>query len=222
LRSLPSAEPGSRIYGQVAEHTISFKEPGYSLQFLQNIKVTVEGNGQTLEVLTDSEGRYEFKGVPQGTYRLRAELPSYLSYDAHAINISGRGCVPLDIAAQSRAKISGKVEDVNGKSLVQVRISLVPADEPLTEMLSEDNQKDRPKVFTTTDQQGAFSFSHLPPGRYLLVINRAEYEKGIGNKSLPMIPRFFYPGVSHATAATVIVVSKDDKTKTYDFHLPIN
>ena len=222
LRSLPSLEPGSRIYGQVAEYSISFKDRRYTPQLLPNIKVTFEGNGQTLEALTDSEGRYEFKGVPQGTYRLRAELPAHLSYDVHAINIPGRGCVPLDITARRRAEISGRVLDVNGKALVQVPISLALADQPLEEMLAEETQNDRVRVFTVTNQQGKFVFAHLPPGRYFLIINRAEYEKALGNESSRTIPRLFYPGVSDPAAATVIVVGKDDKTKTYDFHLLIN
>ena len=75
--------------------------------------------------------------------------------------------------------------------------------------------------FSLTTLEGRFSFSQLPPGRYLLIINRTEFETSRGRRREPVLPRLFYPGVSDAAGATVIVVGTEDERREYDFRLPI-
>ena len=121
--------------------------------------------------------------------------------------MNGHGCVPLDIIASRKAEITGRVIDKNGETLISVPVSLVPADAIVW-------------PFSFTNLQGRFSFSHVPPGRYLLVINRTDYERATGRRRIPTLPTLFYPGVSDAGAATVIILDKDDKPRDYDFRLP--
>lgn len=219
IRGLSSAEPGSRVFGKVAQYTLNLKESRYDAESLQNIKVTLDGNNQRQEVLSDSEGRYEFKRLPEATYRIRAELPTHLIYDEQKIKVTDRGCVPLDISARRKGQIAGRVLDLNGQSLIHVPISLVPADASHEEIFAEAKDK-FVWPFSLTNSEGRFSFSLLPPGRYLLIINRTEFERSRGERT-PTLPRLFYPGVTDLGAATVIVVGKDDEPREYDFQLPI-
>ena len=115
--------------------------------------------------------------------------------------------------------ITGRVFDKNGETLIGVPVSLVPADASYEEIFAE--AKDRSVwPFSLTTLQGRFGFSHLRPGRYLLIINRTEYERSQGRQRGRPLPRMFYPGVSDAGAATVIVIDKDDEPREYDFRLP--
>ena len=103
--------------------------------------------------------------------------------------------------------------------LVGVPISLVPADASAEEINAENKDK---LVWPTsfTDDAGHFRFTQLPPGRYLLIINRTEFERSRSREMFRHLPRLFYPGVSDASGATVIVVGKDDEPREYDFRLP--
>jgi hypothetical protein len=219
IRGLSSAEPGSRVFGKITRHTRNIKENEIDVDPLQNIRVTLEGNNERKEVFSDSEGRYEFKRVSAGSYRLRAELPAYLGFYApeESLKLTGRECAPVDFRAWRKAQIAGRVLDVNGKPLVSVPVTLVSADATPEQILYEAKDK-VVWPFSLTNREGHFDFSHLAPGRYLLIINRGEYEK-LRGKEWSALPRLFYPGVNDLAAATVIVVSEEGDTREYNFTL---
>ena len=220
IRGLESAEPGARVFGKVRQFTYNLRKLDHDAEVLRNITIILDGNNHRQEVVTDSEGRYEFKRLPTGTYRIRAELPTYLSYTEEKIKVNGYGCVPHDISPWRKGQIAGRVFDSNGESLIRVPVSLVPADASHEEIFAE--AKDTvvwPLSLTTLE--GRFGFTQLPPGRYLLIINRTEYERSQGRQREPALARLFYPGVSDVGGATVIVIGNDDEPREYDFHLPI-
>ena len=221
IRGLSSAEPGSRVFGKITQHTYNIKVNEIDIEPLKNIRVTLDGNNERKEVVTDSEGNYEFKRLPAGTYRVRADLPAYLGGYApeEEFKLTGRECGQMDFRAWRKAHISGRVLDVNGKPLGSVPITLVPADATPEQILYENKDK-VVWPFALTNREGHFDFSRLAPGRYLLIMNRAEYEKARG-KQWSALPRLFYPGVNDLAAATVIVVSDDGETREYNFTLPL-
>jgi hypothetical protein len=216
IRELAQAEPGSRVFGKVVQHTHKLKERRFVPESLQDIKVALEGNNERHEVVTDSEGRYEFKRIPAGIYRLRAELPAYLSYAEQLVKLSGRECASVDIHANRKGLIAGRVVDVNGKPVDSVPVSLVPADATLEQILSETLW-----MYTHTNRDGSYRFTQLEPGRYLLIINRTGSEKSGGSAITRVLPRLFYPGVSDLGGATVIVVADNDEPREYNFQLTV-
>ena len=220
IRGLSSTEPGSRVFGIVVHSAHNLKESRFEANSLQNTKVILEGNNQRQEVVTDSEGRYEFKDIPVGTYRVRAEIPANLSYDEPTIKLTGRECVPLDIIARYKGQIAGRVLDVNGKPLVDIPVSIVSADATLEQILSQGKEKNY-GILTFTDREGRYGFAQLASGRYLLIINRLESEKSSGSEISRALPRLFYPGVSDLGGATVIVVGKEHEPREYTFRLPV-
>ena len=220
IRGLTSAEPGSRIFGKATEFTYYIRKNNHDVEALQNIKIILEGNNSRQEVLTDSQGRYEFKRLPTGTYRVRAELPTYLSFEEQKVEVDGVRCGPVDIFARYKGEIAGRVLDRNGKTINNVPISLIPADASPEEIFAEVKDK-VVWPFALTNREGRFSFSQLPRGRYLLIINRTEYERSRGRQRELALPRLFYPGVNDVAGATVIVVGNEDERREYDFHLPI-
>jgi len=222
IRGLSSAEPGSRVFGKITQHTYNIKVHEIDVEPLKNIRVTLVGNNESKEVVTDSEGNYEFKRLTAGTYRVRADLPAYLAgySPEEEFKLTGRDCGAMDFHGWRKAQISGRVLDVNGKPLESVAITLVPADATPEQILEEKKDKFG-WPFTSTNREGRFSFSYLAPGRYLLIINRAEYEKSRGGKEWSALPRLFYPGVNDLAAATVIVVSDEHERREYNFTLPL-
>jgi hypothetical protein len=220
IRGLASAEPGTTVFGKVVLQTHNLKAHRFELESLKNIKITLEGNNQRHETVSDDEGRYQLKGLLAGTYRVHAEFPADARFVEPTIKVIGRECVPLDIFANRKWEITGRVVDVNGKPLDSVPVSLVPADVPVQQMLSEDKEKTS-WIMTWSDKQGRFQFSQLAPGRYLLIVNRTEQETAAGSDSSRTLPRLFYPGVSDVNGATVIVVGKDDEVREYEFRLPV-
>ena len=219
IRGLASAEDGTRLFGKVALYSYNLKRNDADAEPLKNIKVILEGADHRQEVLSDNEGRYEFKRLPTATYQIHAELPAHLSFDKQTIKTNGRTCLPFDIALWSKGLITGRVFDVNGKPLVSVPVSLVPADASVEDLVAEGKDKVvRPVAFT--NEVGRFLFALLPPGGYLLIINRTESETSRGRETIRHLPRMFYPGVSDVSGATVIVVGKDDEAREYDFRLP--
>ena len=213
IRVLSAAAPGSRVFGKVVLHDHNLKA-GYKAELLQDTKVTLEGNNQRQEVVTDSEGRYEFKGIPGGPYQLRAEIPAYLKYDEQPIKLNGRDCLPVDIHVTRKGQIAGRVFDMNGKPLGSVPVTIAPADVPFEEI------EKKSWLMGFTDREGRYSFAQLAPGRYMVIINH-ESDRSIGSQKTRALPRLFYPGVSDLGGATVIVVGKEHVPREYNFQLPI-
>jgi len=218
IRSLPSAEPGIRVFGNVARNTHNIKETRYDVEPLANVKVVLEGSKERQEFLTNSEGEFEFKGLSAGDYRLRAETPDNLRSETYPLKLMGNGCVPVRIAARPKAQIVGRVLDSKGAPVRGLPVSLVSADAEIGKILAESKDKVE-WSFTYTNEEGRYWFSDLGPGRYLVVINRSEFERSRGSEAAKLLPRLFYPGVNDASGATVIVVGRDDKAEDYNFKL---
>ena len=219
IRGLPSAEPGVRVFGKVVQSTHNIKESRYDEQPLSNIKVILEGSNDRQEILTNSDGQFEFKGVSAGDYKIRAEFPEYLNAEAQPLKLLNHGCMPINFSARVRGQIAGRVLDNQGKPLRSVPVSLVSADATVEEMLYEGKEK-AAWTFTYTNEQGSYWFSDLAPGRYLVVINRSEFERSRAAEAARVLPRLFYPGVNDSSGATVIVVGRERKTAEYNFNLP--
>jgi hypothetical protein len=219
IRGLSTAKPGTKVYGKVTRSTHNIKESRYDYEPLTGVKVFLASNDQDYEAVTDSEGQYQFLGLAAGTYRIRAELPAHLSFKEETIKVRGQSCVPLDISAMRDGQIAGRVLDINGQPMIYVPVSLVSADAELKDILL--NIKDRwAWTFSVTNSEGRFGFSRLAPGNYMLIINRAEFERTRGTERAQALPMLFYPGVTSIDQAVVITLREGQKAREYDFHLP--
>jgi protocatechuate 3,4-dioxygenase beta subunit len=205
------------MFGTVMKYTNNIKEIRYDTEPMKDIRLVIQSGNHKYETTTDAEGRYQFNSLPEGVYRVRADIPSYLIYDGpQSVRIKGRGCLPVDITARRKNNIEGRVFDVNDSPMKYVPISLVSADAATDEILSKDHNA---WTYALTNEQGYYYFSHLAPGRYFLIINRTDVEL-LPNGDRVTVPRLFYPGVRDITQALVITLTQDKEPQKYDFHLP--
>jgi len=214
LQALPESATKTRLAGTIMQYMPEWSR-SYHVKPLSGIKVTVTSQqGDSYEDHSDADGVYEFAGLPPGKYKVHADIPKYLKVlgdgkNGVEVTLIERGCAEANISAISEGSISGKVTDQEGKSVPNLRITLISADE-----------KPYPIEYTVfvlkiTDEQGQFEIKELPPGNYLIGINIDSQPSG----QAPF-PSTFYPGVSTRSQATILTLAEGEKISNLTLRLP--
>jgi hypothetical protein len=156
-----------RVTGVVVDHLTSRPLNHVLVQLRSSAK-----DGGSVSVITESDGRFAFTGVPQGKYRLtaqrRGELPQEFhegTDDAYATAIvvgPGLTTENLTFALHSNASIAGLILDDQGEAAPHVQVLLfrqrVNDGEAVTENAGQAN----------SDAEGQFHFGHLRGGTYFV------------------------------------------------------
>ena len=66
------------MFGMVMRYTNNIKEIRYDTEPMKDIRLVIQSGNQKYETTTDTEGKYQFNGLPEGTYRIRADVPANL------------------------------------------------------------------------------------------------------------------------------------------------
>jgi hypothetical protein len=156
--------------------------------------------------LTDSEGKFQFEGLPAGRVTLAAEKPGFLGEEGLCFvpcGISfqlGPDTPPATLKLIPEGVISGQVSDENGEPLEGFKVSVyfrVPRDKRLFE-----DQDRRHSV--VTDDEGKFRIARLHPGSYFLHVSSTEGPvlNSFRKSAAPMgYSPVFYPGVNPMSSA---------------------
>jgi hypothetical protein len=215
IQALPEIATKTRLAGSIAQYMPEWSRSYRYFKPLSGIKVTVTNQqGDSYEGYSEADGFYEFAGLPAGTYKIHTDIPKYLKVldfgkkDVE-VTLIERGCAEANISAISEGSISGKVTDQEGKSVPNLRITLISADE-----------KPYPIEYTVfvlkiTDEQGQFEIKELPPGNYFIGINIDSQPSG----QAPF-PGTFYPGVSTRSQATTLTLAEGEKISNLTLRLP--
>jgi hypothetical protein len=98
FRAIPEAGTGSLVYGRVKKWTMPLSDNSrYQETYLDNIKITIEGNGRKFETTTNKDGYYQVSGLAPGQYKVIANISD--SQDSHSqstVNVVDRGCAAQD------------------------------------------------------------------------------------------------------------------------------
>src|SRR5262249_48037571 len=124
-------------------------------------------------IVTADDGRYLFTGLTTGKYALSAQARRHLTqaFNQHdgfstAIavgpNLESTGLI-FKLPAES--SISGTVLDEAGEPVRDATVALY------FNGLAGGVDATRPQGRTTTNDEGAYHFNHLAPGRYMLAVN---------------------------------------------------
>ena len=121
--------------------------------------------------LSGDDGLFHFDAVPAGKYRMTGNAANYFSaaYLAHGqystaiVTGAGLATDSLELQLDPISSISGHVLD-NGEPVEHAAITLYREDPDSTERITR-------RQVVQTDDDGAYNFNRVPPGRYFLAAN---------------------------------------------------
>jgi carboxypeptidase family protein len=159
--------------------------------------------------LTDSEGKFQFEGLPAGSVTLEAIKPGFLGNSSGPLPGSvssiefGPATLPATLKLIPEGAIAGEVSDENGEPLEGFTITVLSRG-PQSKRLYPD-----PWHRAVTDDEGKFRISGLGPGSYFLLArqNQVPALATSGKVSVPSgYSPVFYPGSSEPASAVLLKV----------------
>jgi hypothetical protein len=196
----------------------------------------VTRRNEATTVITGEDGRFSFAIAKPAKYALAAQARGYLlqsfnQHDQYSSSIAvgpGLDSTNLIFRLAPEGAISGVVTDEGGEPVRDAAVTLYITG------LGGGITATRQRGSATTDDEGAYHFAHLPPGRYLVSVNARPWYaqnqtrqagKGIniGDQIVadaaasPQLdvayPITFFPGATEAGSATPIVLAAGDKAE---------
>ncbi len=213
LGTLPSLSGGVTIYGEIKRQLHSVKSGNAkAVGPVADASLVVEGVDERREIRADAQGRYRVSGLRPGKYKVTLLLPEELIVHRpqQEVTITDRGCAAVDYFVADNGRITGRIFDAEGQPVPNVLVALVDADE-------HDLERDYAKL-ERADQNGRYSFTAVPPGRYLLALNVTRYPQP--DDPTNAYPRTYYPGVAQASQASIISLDAGEKLTERDLRLP--
>jgi hypothetical protein len=87
---------GGRLFGQIKDETDDQILP---------VKLTIEGNGKSIQAKTDNKGRYELSGLEAGEYRVKIDVTADYYTEPLATKIYDRGCSEVSYTVYKKVKV---------------------------------------------------------------------------------------------------------------------
>lgn len=153
-----------------------------------------------LKATADKEGRFVFEGVEEGKYPLYATAPGYVThgYNQHGSFFtgiavgSGIDSENLVFKMHRQAVIYGRVTDERGDGVRQATVWL------FSEGLQFGKQGVHMSTLMQTNDEGAYRFAHLLPGKYYVGVMGRPWYAEYGVKYQPKTVGATTAGVSQA------------------------
>jgi hypothetical protein len=219
LQGLPKSASTTRLSGELKHYD---DEPGKGFTHVKDIigaKIKIKGEGKEYEAYTDKNGVYEIYGLPPGKYSIEPEIPlglkirfpmnsgdtDYTDRKNIKVILKDNSCASMSFLLSSNNRIAGKVFGADGRVLPNVCLNLASKDKPTA----------RSDIFDCTNQDGHYELKEIPPGEYLIVLNR----EGKISSDEPF-PTAYFPGVFEKDKATVLAITQSSNLDDYDIHIP--
>ena len=121
------------------------------------------GKNARYEAVTDLEGKYAVK-VPVGKYTATLSVRDGLYATGGLMRpeiLDGRGCAEVNFVVRPDGRIGGRVVTTGGRLVLGLSVEILTAAESANSYFSASERG-------RTDASGAFEFSRLAPGSYML------------------------------------------------------
>jgi protocatechuate 3,4-dioxygenase beta subunit len=171
---------------------------------------------------TNKTGKYLLTSVASGTYDVSPSAPTLVvpnqgnsGQSGKSVTIeSGESVKGIDFDLVSKGSISGRVRDVSGEPVKGLTVELLIRGEG---NYSHPFYSPAPGDHTTNDE-GAYRISGVPPGRYLAKVGTAYGLTTFGpdQKGSVYYPETFHPDADGASKATVVEVVTGRETTDVD------
>jgi len=185
--------------------------------------LTIDINGSRhpiAKATTDKTGKYLLTNVVSGTYDVSPSTPTLVVPNQGRSGRSGKSVTietgesvkGIDFDLVSKGSISGRVRDVSGAPVKGQTVELLIRGEGSRPFYSS-----APGDHTTNDE-GVYRISGVPPGRYLAKVGTAYGLTTFGSdqKGSVYYPETFHPDADEASKATVVEVATGRETTDVD------
>ena len=185
---------------------------------IASVSVSLNGtSGSALMATTDETGRFVFRNVATGQYRIGATLSGYLRPEkgggSQTVNITGAAPLsPLELSLIAGGAISGSIVDAAGQPIKGIQVSATQLgynDGRETSLLAGTNR------LVTTDDRGQFRLFWFLPGNYYI---RAETSPAVGAAAGPKMVSW-YPGTLNADSAVAVSLRAGEEVDGIAFKL---
>lgn len=162
-------------------------------------------------MLTAADGKFQFEGVPNGTFAFTVRKPGYFSRE----EVGGNGVQPNNIRTAEERPVTlklipegvvfGRVTGENGESAGFLPVQLLGD-------RVENGKRTRQNLRSVrTDDQGEFRLAELMPGKYFVFIGPSPWPMSfpprLSQTGARGYPGLFYPGVPDISSATPIEIA---------------
>lgn len=216
--SAQTAANGFRIAGRVIDDVT-----GTPLGRVTVSVLTDEYNQVVASMVTDAEGNFAFDHVPAGKYPLSAAKRGYRtsfydehdSYNSAIVTAADQDTAHLVFHLAPGTLLRGLVTDDGGDPVEGARVMLFrkpPSGGAHLEQAGNGN--------TETDDTGAYEFSNLPPGEYLLAVKAdpwyAQHDNrpGADGQQSPLdvaYPVTYYDSTTDEASATALSLASGSR-----------
>jgi hypothetical protein len=187
--------------------------------------LTIDTNGARRPIAkatTGKTGKYVLTNVASGTYDVSPVAPTLVVPNQGKSGQSGKTVLVeagesvngIDFDLISKGSISGRVRDVSGEPVKGQTVELI---------LRGENNYSRPFYSSapgehTTNDEGVYRISGVPPGRYIVKVGVAYglATYGPSKKSQVYYPETFHPSAGEASKATVVDIATGRETTDVD------
>jgi hypothetical protein len=220
IEALLRDRPETRIFGTIILDPPQFGRKSYepgSSKPLSGIRVEARGDSGLFFDVSDANGRFRMKNIPQGKYEVRPFLPpthsGYLGLDLSEqveIGLPGKCAVEMYLLAQLNGVIRGRLYDSDGRPIGRnTEVSLLSADS------AGKSRADIIGGSTWTEEDGTYEFNGLPPGRYIVGVGILRPPNSTSRYS-----DIYYPNASNLRGAHVLTLGEGQKINDINFRLP--